>query len=192
MDFRSYILDLFTIVSGLAITEVAQRLARLIGLRRKIRWDWLPLVAAAVIICTVAVAWGRAWFSLDRMPTYSPSFLGFLLTLAAYLLLFVTAAASLPSEIAEDLDLKTFYREQCGEFWTLYAITSGQFIVRSFLWPAVRDGGLQPLELATCMLAAATFFLAVSLVIFQSRRWHMIGAPLVLAVIIGPNMLRPF
>jgi hypothetical protein len=192
MDFRSYILDLFTIVSGLAVTDVAQRLARLIGVRRRIRWDWLPLVAAAVIICTVAVAWGRAWFSLDRTPVYSPSFLGFLMTLAAYLLLYITAAASLPVQIEEGLDLKAFYRDQCGEFWTLYAITNGQFLLRSFAWPALMHGGLPPMELVTCALASATFALAVSLVIWQDRRWHMIGAPLILAVIIGPNMLRPF
>ena len=192
MDFRSYVLDLFTLVSGLAVAEVAQRLARLLSLRRKIRWDWLPMVAAAVILCTVAVAWGRAWFALDRNPTYNTSFLGFLLTLAAYLLLYITAASSLPSEVSGETDLKAFYRDQCGEFWTLYAVTNGQFLVRNFAWPAFIHGGLSPMEWVTCALATVTFALAVSLAVFQHRRWHVIGAPLILAVIVLPNMLRPF
>lgn len=192
MDFRSYVLGLFTIVSGLAVTEVAQRLARLIALRRKVHWDWLPLVAMAVILCSVAVAWGRAWFSMDHVQAYQPSFLGFLLTLAAYLLLYITAASSLPADISEGLDLKAFYRDQCGEFWTLYSITTGNFVFRTFLLPAIRNGGLPQVELLTAGLTTLTLLIAISLAVFQSRRWHRIGAPLALAVIIGPNMLRPF
>lgn len=192
MDFRSYVLGLFTIVSGLAVTEVAQRLARLIALRRKVHWDWLPLAAMAVILCSVAVAWGRAWFAMENVQDYHPSFAAFLLTLAAYLLLYVTAASCLPAEISEGLDLRLFYREQCGEFWTLYSVTTGYFVLRNFLLPAIRDGGLPAIELLTAGLTTLTLLIAISLAVFQNRRWHMIGAPLVLAVIIGPNMLRPY
>jgi hypothetical protein len=192
MDFRSYVLGLFTIVSGLAVTEVAQRLARLIALRRKVRWDWLPLVATAVILCSVAVAWGRAWFSMEQAQIYHPSFVAFLLTLAAYILLYITAAASLPADISEGLDLKAFYRDQCGEFWTLYSVVTGQFVARTFLLPAIQNGGLAATEILTCALTTLTLLIPISLAAFQNRRWHMIGAPLALVVIIGPNMLRPF
>lgn len=192
MDLRAYVLGLFTIISGLAVKEIAERGARLVEFRRHIVWDYRPLITSGVMLCTIAVAWSRGWYQLSNAGDYHPSFIGFLVTLIAYILLYVNAAVTLPAEIKPGLNMKVFYREQGQEFWLIYVLTLAHFIVKNFGGAVIRDGGVRPDLILPLAAAGVILALSISLAALNSRRWHAIGGGLVLALLILPNLFRPF
>src|SRR6185295_13176874 len=121
MTAGEYVSAFASIILALAVTDLAMSMHRLLRARKKVRWDWLVLaVALLILLGTVQYWWTffEIWnfpgrFSLGR-------FLPYLVTL---LLLFFVACAALPDEVpAKGLDLETYYFENRTYFWSLFAL----------------------------------------------------------------------
>lgn len=187
MTAAGYVLGLLSILSGLAIADLMVSLNRLIRAGSRVRWDWLPLVGAALAGCSVVVAWWFGWQNaLD--PTYTPAFGGFLMRLGQLLLLFLMACAALPDEIpAGGVDLKAYYDANGRYFWGLYAALTLVFLVKDVI--ILKGGGGELWGLAVGVAWAGSTLVAALVLAFVRRRIvHAILAPLLLAGSILPNL----
>src|SRR5436190_926509 len=92
-----YLLLFAVIILGLAVSDVALSLHRLLGAGPRVRWDWLAPLAALVAFLKIVTQWWT-WFRAEPLAgglTWE-MFLG---VLAGAVLLFLIAAASLPDEV---------------------------------------------------------------------------------------------
>lgn len=103
-------------VIGLAITDLATSIHRLLRHRRKVRWNWVaPLAALLVILEMFNAWWGWSGFDGATLGEVMPPFL-------ALILLFLTASAVLPDDVPDTgLDLGKFFDEQRSYFWGIYS-----------------------------------------------------------------------
>ena len=65
-----YSLVLVTIIVGLAIADMLESLHRLLRSRTSIRWHWLPLVAALLVLLTLVQFWW-GFYRLGRTEVWS-------------------------------------------------------------------------------------------------------------------------
>lgn len=103
-----YFAAFVSVVLGLAVADVACSLHRLLVARRRIRWSPLPLLSALTIFSLILAHFFRLW---DRNADIETVVFYRLVLEAGYVVvLFLTAAASLPDEIPpEGLDLNAWY-----------------------------------------------------------------------------------
>jgi hypothetical protein len=165
------------ILIGLAITDLATSLHRLLRARRRVKWDWAaPLAALIVAIQVVAQFWVFWYSSADQRFTFAST-----AALAGVLvLLFLLASAVLPDEVPEQgIDLRAFYDETRPYFWGLMTVYITAVTIQEgavFFAPAHR------LDLAS-NVTGALFCLALA---FVRWRWFQaIGLVVNLAVLVA-------
>jgi hypothetical protein len=102
-----YLLALVSILIGLAVTDVSRSLHRLIRARQRVRWDWLPLVAALLVMMLILEFW---WIFYGLGTASAWTHYGAFLVLAASLVcMFLLASAGLPDQIPEEgIDLSQY------------------------------------------------------------------------------------
>jgi hypothetical protein len=107
---------LVAVIIGLAIADMATSLHKLLRNRRRVRWDWVaPLAALVILVELLNLWWSWRGFQGNRMVDLAPY-------LAVLVLLFLTAAATLPDEVPEEgIDLGAYFDENRSYFWFLYA-----------------------------------------------------------------------
>ncbi|HVI31864.1 hypothetical protein [Phenylobacterium sp.] len=117
MESFEYLLILASVVLGLAVTDLATSLHRLLAAGGRVKWDWLAPLAAMVAFLKIVTQWWswRAAASMAGGFTFE-MFLG---VLVATVLLFLMAAAALPDEAGE-VDLAAHYEAVRRRFWTLF------------------------------------------------------------------------
>lgn len=114
MEIKEYVLGLLAIITGLAITDMIMKLHVLLRHFGRVRWDWLPMTAAALIFVVIVRSWWIAW---DTNWTNTPLW-QFLLILAQLICLFLAARAVLPDDgESPDLDLMAHYRSSNRYVW---------------------------------------------------------------------------
>lgn len=121
MSTGDYIATFASILVGLAVADLVTSFNRLARARAQVKWDWLPVAAAAlVLLSSVQIWWSR--FELWRDAELF-SFAAFLPDLLLLLLIFFLAAAALPDDVPAEgrFDLGAFYRDNARYFWTLFA-----------------------------------------------------------------------
>lgn len=187
MGLWEYITGLMTLVSGLALTEVSLRLSRLIEHRRTVTWDWLPLLTVAIGVGTLVLNWGNAWWYAHAVVTDSYSFGQFVAALLATLLLFLTVAMTLPADAGPDTNLRAYYERQAPAFWTLYALTIGQWAVRRVLVPLAQTGR-QDFESGALVAVGTTLAIAIALIFLRDRRVHTVGCGVILMSVVVRNL----
>ncbi|HLI65774.1 MAG TPA: hypothetical protein VKU90_05360 [Caulobacteraceae bacterium] len=168
MGAFEYLLILAAVILGLALSDLALSLHRLLSAGRRVRWDWLAPLAAIVAFLKIVTQWW-AWFSgagIAKTLTFE-MYVG---ELAGALLLFLLAAAALPDEAGEDkIDLAAHYAAVSRRYWLLFA---AQWIVLTAvnLWAVLHVAGPHKLE----VFWPAWFVLPVtlSLVFIKNRWWH--------------------
>lgn len=175
MRTNEYVLSLMAIISGLAITDLISSLHRLLRARKRVRWDWLPLVVAMFTAMALTVSWFVSW-QVNAVQNYNPPFWRFFfLTLGQLVPLYLAAAAALPDEVpAEGLDLKQFYAENSRYVWgaltammLMFMITGSVLqLLRGDYRGAVMNVLHTPFLLPTLLLA-----------IVGNRRLHSILVP---------------
>jgi hypothetical protein len=103
-----YFAAFVSVVLGLAVADVACSLHGLLVARRRVRWSPLPLLSALTIFSLILAHFFRLW---DRNADIETVVFYRLVLEAGYVVvLFLTAAASLPDEIPpEGLDLEDWY-----------------------------------------------------------------------------------
>src|SRR6185369_5579618 len=110
MTAGEYVSAFASIILALAVTDLATSMHRLLRARKRVRWDWLPLAVALLILISTVQFW---WVFFDVWKSSSSFTLGaFLPDFLTLLLLFFIASAALPDEVpADGLDLKVYYSE---------------------------------------------------------------------------------
>ena len=143
MSVIEYVSVFVSIVLGLAVAELGSGFHKLMRARRRVRWDWMSLALAFVMLLEVVQFW---WLSHDwYAATPELRLIQFLPGLLLFLLIYLMAAAVLPDEVPETgLDLRQFYIDNASYFWVLVLLmTAALIIIRgpvsagSYDWSAV-------------------------------------------------------
>ena len=103
-----FALGLFAVLIGLAIADIATSFHRLLRSPARVHWDPIALLAAAFAIVITVGMWFDLWGI--RQATSVRHFFLYLVLVALFFVLFLIAAASLPDETADGVDLRDFYR----------------------------------------------------------------------------------
>ena len=115
----------YGIVVALAIETVLVSFHRLLAAGKRVRWHWMaPATAVNASLVTLGEFW-ILWTDRNQW-TGNYSFFQFLPYAIALLLMFLSAAATLPDEVpAEGIDLKAFYFDNRRHYWGLVAAYFG-------------------------------------------------------------------
>ena len=120
MGAFEYMLMLVSVVLGLAVSDLAISLHRLLGAGARVRWDALAPLAAAVAFLKIVNQWW-AWFATAQIAR-ALTFEAFVLVLIATTMLFLLAAAAFPDEAPEgQIDLAQHYAKVARRYWLLFA-----------------------------------------------------------------------
>ena len=114
-----YLLLFAAVVLGLAISDLAISLHRLLNRAQRVRWDGLSLMAAALAFERIVIQWWT-WHAAASIVT-GFTFGMFLGILVSATLLFLQAAVALPDGETDDIDLKTYYAQTFRRYWLLFA-----------------------------------------------------------------------
>lgn len=130
-----YILPLVSVLVGLAMTNAAGCVHRLLRHRRRVRWDWLPLATASVALLAVLEVWWVLYAS--RNAGHFTTLGGFLPMAFQLGILFLLSAAALPDEVPEEgIDLRAFYETNASLFWSLYAVYVASVLIVQVVVPS--------------------------------------------------------
>lgn len=184
MTAGDYVAAFASIIVALAVTDLAHSMHRLLRARSRIRWDWLPLATALLIVFATLQFW---WAFFDVWRSGSQFTLGgFLPTFTSLLLLFFSASAALPDEVPkEGLDLKSYYLENRTYFWTLFlllAVSATATVVLRRVTP-----GTTAAEIVNSSFAKGSLALVgiSAVLIATERRWvHATLVVLLLAALV--------
>ena len=115
----------YGIVVAMAIETVLVSFHRLLAAGKCVRWHWMaPATAVNASLVTLGEFW-ILWTDRNQW-TGNYSFFQFLPYAIALLLMFLSAAATLPDEVpAEGIDLKAFYFDNRRHYWGLVAAYFG-------------------------------------------------------------------
>jgi len=116
-----YLLLFAAIILGLAVSDVAVSLHRLLSAGGRVRWDWIAPLAALVAFLKIVTQWWT-WFGVEQIAR-ALTFEMFLVVVLATVLLFLLAAASLPDEVHEGpVDLRAHWAAVSRRWWSLFAL----------------------------------------------------------------------
>ena len=175
-----YVAIFYGIVVAMAVETVMVNLHKLFAARARVRWHWMALATALnASLMTLGQFW-VLWGDRDQW-TGPFSFFQFLPFGVSLLLMFLSAAATLPDEVpAEGLDLKAFYFENRRHYWGLvvafFAFNIALNLVN--LGRSGAGGGWQrdPRLIGDCVAIA----IAAPLIVFRAYWLHVVGIGLAL------------
>ena len=162
-----YLLLFAAIILGLAVTDLAVSLHRLLSAGKRVRWDWLAPLAAIVALLKIVTQWWT-WFAAEGL-AHGLTFEMFILVLITAVLLFLMAAAALPDDFGDKpVDLREHYSTVSRRFWLMFL---GHWILGAAvsIWAQVSIAGAHLKLLSPAWLVVPV---VLSLVIFRARWWH--------------------
>jgi hypothetical protein len=173
-----YVLPMVSILVGLAVGDLSLSLHRLLRARRRVRWDWLPMAAALLVLLLILSFWW-SFYGMGRADVWS-RYWAFLILGAALISVFLLASAALPDEIPEEgLDLRAYYIENRRYFWGMFTLFALLAYVLDLLAAAENMGITAGALRAIPTLAIAALMLSLAFV--ESRRYHSVMVLLFLA-----------
>jgi uncharacterized membrane protein len=176
-----FALGLFSVLIGLSIADVATSLHRLIRKHEMVRWDPLTLFAALFALLMTIGMWFDLWGI--RNATSVRSFFFYLGLVAAFFVLFLIAACSLPDEAAGPVDLRTYYDGNRRYFWLLVTLFQVIYVGFGFHFIAGIIDHLPGRVLIAIMVQWALLIIVpATLTIVRSRLIHYVGLILLFAV----------
>jgi len=115
-----YLLVLAAVVLGLAVSDLAVSLNRLLDAGGRVRWDWLAPLAALAAILKIVTQW---WSWYQAAPIAGGLTFGMYLgVLASAVLLFLLAAVALPDRIGDgEFALAGYFERTKRRYWLLFA-----------------------------------------------------------------------
>ena len=183
MDASNYLLGLFVIITGLAISDIILSLHGVLLNRRVVKWDWLAMAAPVFIFLLIVVSWGlsfRAW----HRPDANPTIWAFLVTLAQFIPLYLAARASLPDQVPpEGVDLAAHYSYVSRYFWSAVALTYGLYLLA-----VVTTRPLSEAVLEERWNGAIQLILMLVLIAFPQRRLHAIIVPIIMILFVFDHL----
>ena len=169
MDAFSYLSVLFSIILGLAMTQILQGYRAILLARRRVKLHAPTLFWSAILLLTATQTW---WSSFGLVSVHSWTFLNFAVLLLQTILLYMMAGVVLPDMPPDQsVDLEAHYRRETAPFFLLLIAMLATSVTKDLL----REGHLPGTEnLAFHAVFAATAILAL----LNRRRWlHAIIAP---------------
>jgi len=170
MNPFEYLLLFAAIVLGLAISDLAISLHRLLNAGRRVHWGPLAPLAGIVAFLKIITQWWN-WYAAQSLAP-SLSFEMFIGVMVGAVLLFLIAAAALP-EVGEGeaiVDLPAYYDSVRRRFWLLFA---AHFVVVTgvSIWAQMRIAvaHLDPRSPAYLIVPAA-----VALAFIRARWLHVL------------------
>jgi putative Mn2+ efflux pump MntP len=162
-----YLLMLAVVVLALAVSDIAISLNRLLDAGARVRWDALAPLAALVAFLKIVTQWW-SWYQA-RPLAKGLTFEMYVAELVGALLLFLLAAAALPSAIeGNTIDLRTYYGDVRRRYWWLFishwVVATG---VATWIQMQVAGVPFSPLQPGYLVL-----LVAISLTVIASRWWH--------------------
>ncbi|RYG15851.1 MAG: hypothetical protein EON96_09855 [Caulobacteraceae bacterium] len=183
MGITEYFLGLTAIVSGLALTDMVSSLHGLLRRFRLVRWDFLPLTVAGVVLFGILYGWFVGFMSdWQAMPFWM-----FANAVAAMIALFLAAKAVLPDDDGsrDEVDLLAHYRSSNRYVWLSLAALNALYMINSAAYASFRgrldwtlgDSVEQMIFVALCLTLAGV----------QKMWLHRIVAPALLIVLMAMN-----
>lgn len=172
MSSFDFLIPLVAIIVGLAFSDLAASIHRLLRARQRVRWHWFPLSGAVFLVLLSLEIW---WSLGSLFVTNGPVTIGtFLPLLVELFLLFLLASAALPDEVpAEGIDLREYYLQNARYFWTLFTALLLAFMLHRLVTAVVLSGsaaipGTLRSMIPNYILVGVTF----SLVLVRRVAWH--------------------
>ncbi len=184
MSAFEYLLPFISVLVGLAVTDLATSLHRLLRARRRVKWDGLPLATALLALLTVLNAW---WGLYAMSASDSWTLAGFLPLAALLFALFLLNAAALPDAVpSEGVDLQAFYESNGPYFWGLFVVyifSVGVINVMNVWTPDGRpEEATIPWILAESAPNLVLMGVGLALALFRTRFVHAIVVVVLLVV----------
>lgn len=176
MDTFSHLSVLFSVILGLAITEILQGFRRLIVTRHKVTVYPPLLIWMGVVLLIVVQDWW-AMFRLSHIRDWS--FIEYSAVLILVTLLYLVAGLSVPRAEADgSINMRRTYFEHSRWFFGLFTAAILASLFKSFVFDprVVLDGNLafHAVFLVTSVAACAT----------KSRWYHALAAPTIALIFI--------
>lgn len=158
-----YLLLFTAIILGLAASDLAISLHRLLNGAARMHWGLLAPLAALVAFLKIVTQWWT-WRRAEALAA-GFTFEMFLTLLAAVVVLFLLAACALPDEPG---DLDAHYASVRRRYWSLFL---AHWVLGTGLsiWAQVQ---IQGAHVALLSPAYLVFPVAVSLILIRHRIWH--------------------
>jgi hypothetical protein len=182
MDTFSFLSVLFSVILGLALTQILQGFRGLMLARSRVVIYWPSLIWAALLVVVVA----QAWWGMFTMRTFHEwNFAMYAVVVLQITLIYLAAGMVLPDVAPEGtVDMRRDYFVHARWFFGLMALT----VVVTMLRDVVTFGSLS--ISANTYYLGAFFLLAVIACITRSRWYHTLLAPFcVTAVTVYTAML---
>jgi len=177
LDAFQYSMGLFSVVIGLAVTNVGTSLHALLRSRKQVRWDALTLGVALYTLCAAIYMWFDIW-GVRRVEA-TREFFFYVALVAELFVLFLAAAASLPDEASGQQDLRRYYDDNRPYFWTLMALFQGGYTLFGLYFTAGDLMKLAPAAaLVQILLMAAPTIVAATLALVRWRAAHYVSLAL--------------
>ncbi len=166
-DLFAYVAAFVTIVLAIALTDLIQSTHRLVRARDRIKWDVMPLIAAAVVYLAVLSEFFSLW---DEVQVDRYSFYGLVWLMAVPTVFSLAAFAVLPDEVPQTgLDLTAFFFESRRYVVSLLALGTVGDTARNLLWLG-RHHYLNDPRVWWWFLPLTTAYFAVYTTIWFARR----------------------
>jgi hypothetical protein len=170
-----------SIVVGLALTDIAHSLHRLLRAGRGVRWD--PLAPMAALLVTASVV--NTWWTADLVYAHAKTFAAILPNLVSLILLFLVASAVFPDAVpAEGMELKAYYLDNRRYFWGLFILWVTALVINEALVSA--SLGRSALDILSHVWGNLVFLPLFGLLMWTRNRWvHGMVLAFCLLVIVG-------
>jgi hypothetical protein len=184
MDTFNYLSVLFSVIMGLALTQILKGFRALMLARSRVKVYWPALIWSALVILIVA----GAWWGMFAMRSFGQwTFAMYVVVVFQITFIYLVAGLAIPDIPSEGVvDMRAMYFANAGWFFGSLAVT----VVATFLKDFVTTGHISSASNAYFL----GFFMALAVIaaIVKWRWYHWLLAPFSVAAIIAYSALLSF
>jgi hypothetical protein len=178
-----YAMGMFSVLIGLAVTDIAASFHRLLRFKSQVAWDPLALLAAFYALCMAVYMWFDIWGVRHFQATRH--FFFYLGLVVDLFILYLVAAASLPDETSGPIDLRAYYESNRRHFWLLVALFQLVYFAFGVYFERGEPSGLPRwVVLLGWGIMSAPLIIALLLLRVKSRTLHYLGLAALFVVVI--------
>jgi hypothetical protein len=180
-----FAIGLMTIITGLAIADMVASTHVLFMNRKRVRGDWLAILAAIYIFMLIVSSWGISYRTMGNQMINPPLWL-FVIGLSQIIPLYLSARASLPDTVDEQgVSLAAHYADVRRYFWASVAFTYLMFIAYGVVTLGPR------VLLGSYLSPAIQLVMMVVLIVVSDRRVHAALVPIIALLFCYDHLLSP-
>lgn len=164
MGLFEFTFALSAVILGLALTQIAASLHKLLLAGRRVKWAAEPILLASIVMLVIITVWLAAWF--DRNDA-SVSIGWIILQVLKFLTLYIAAASCLPEPASDGTLVDTY------DYYDRTRVLSFGALIVSYLLFEIADlaVGDIPEQTFSALLEWFLFPLLYGLLIFIRARW---------------------